>query len=426
MNAVENSLENTIKDKLQKIEQAIKTSLQQTMESSMKKIEQASRKRHANLQDMLSKLETNDKERVEKVSSKHEASMQAIENSLKKEIEQASRETHVNLQDLLIRLEKNDKERVEKVSSKHEASMQAIEISLKKGLETIETKTRDGLEDLKNQLNFNMSHIRQHQIAQIKSCQETSEIELKKIDDNKKALDTLFDSIHNISTVSEKSKKILEAHLSNPVRSCREVMKLSGRYIIHAGQNLQRFEVLCEQSKFEGGWTVIQHRFNGSVDFYRGWTEYRNGFGNLNGEFWLGLEYVHQMTKNRPHELLVEVKDFHGNYGYAKYGVFEIGSESEKYVLKKLGTYSGTAGDALQRLLNQKFSTYDRDNDYWSTGMCAKNRHGAWWYDNCTDSNLNGRYKNTANDLSAMEWYKLKNDSRGMSFSRMMIRNSIN
>ncbi len=44
------------------------------------------------------------------------------------------------------------------------------------------------------------------------------------------------------------------------------------------------------------GWTVIQRRSNGSVDFYRGWDEYKNGFGDLRTEFWLGNEKIHQLT----------------------------------------------------------------------------------------------------------------------------------
>lgn len=44
------------------------------------------------------------------------------------------------------------------------------------------------------------------------------------------------------------------------------------------------------------GWTVVQRRTNGTVDFYRGWDDYRNGFGDLRGEFWLGNEKIHQLT----------------------------------------------------------------------------------------------------------------------------------
>jgi len=46
--------------------------------------------------------------------------------------------------------------------------------------------------------------------------------------------------------------------------------------------------VWCE---FDGehGWTVIQRRMDGSVDFYRGWQDYVDGFGDIYGEFWLGM-----------------------------------------------------------------------------------------------------------------------------------------
>ncbi|XP_058120073.1 ficolin-1-like [Anopheles ziemanni] len=229
-----------------------------------------------------------------------------------------------------------------------------------------------------------------------------------------------------MSTLTEKSNKILEAYFLYAGSSCRHLGKLSHRHMIHVAENSEPFEVLCEQTKFGGGWTVIQHRYDGSVDFYKNWKEYRNGFGNLDGEFWLGLEYLHQITKNRPHELLVEMKDFHGNYGYAKYGEFEIGRESELYVLKKLGTYSGSAGDSMQNHKNKKFSTFDRDNDESDKGNCADRWHGAWWYYKCHVSNLNGRYQNTTDDGSAMVWAYLKNDRRGMSYSRMMIRDIIN
>ncbi|XP_058120251.1 microfibril-associated glycoprotein 4-like [Anopheles ziemanni] len=360
------------------------------------------------LQYKLQEVEQTLKTTIEKVDSKFETRMNAVENSLQStimEIEQASKERHINLQDMLIRLEKNDKERVEK------------------GLKTIEIKTRGGLEDLQNQLNFNMSHIRQHQIAQIKSYQETSDTELKKIDENKNTLDMLTDSVRNISIQGNFNTMLL--NFMHPVSSCRQAPNVSGKYMIKIAENTKPFEVLCEQTKFEGGWTVIQQRFDGSVDFYRNWTEYRNGFGSLDGEFWLGLEYVYQMTRNRPHELLVEIKDFHGNYAYAKYEEFEIGSESESYVLNKLGTHSGTAGDSMRDNQDEKFSTFDRNNDI-TVGNCAEERHGAWWYYHCTFSNLNGRYQNTTDYMSAMSWYYFKNDYRGMSYSRMMIRSIVN
>ncbi|XP_050092573.1 angiopoietin-4-like [Anopheles aquasalis] len=110
--------------------------------------------------------------------------------------------------------------------------------------------------------------------------------------------------------------------------SCKKVpSNVSGVYLIHVGNIDAPFQVYCEMEKFGGGWLVVQHRFNGSVDFYRTWEQYREGFGDLNGEFWLGLEKMHQITKSRNHELIVEIKDFSGDYGHACYNGFRIGSE---------------------------------------------------------------------------------------------------
>ncbi|XP_050092662.1 fibrinogen beta chain-like [Anopheles aquasalis] len=204
--------------------------------------------------------------------------------------------------------------------------------------------------------------------------------------------------------------------------SCKEVTSnVSGVHFIHVDNNSDPFQVYCEMEKHGGGWLVVQHRFNGSVDFYRTWDEYREGFGDLNGEFWLGLEKMHQITASRNHELMVEIRDFSGDYGYARYNGFQIGSESEAYKLKTLGDYSGTAGDSMTETnKGMKFSTKDRDNDE-SRYSCAQDRQGAWWYEHCSNTNLNGVYQNNIG-YETMNWHHFKNDYNGLRFSRMMIR----
>lgn len=143
------------------------------------------------------------------------------------------------------------------------------------------------------------------------------------------------------------------------------------------------FDAYCDQDYEGGGWTVIQNRFEGKVDFYRGWHEYEHGFGDLGGEFWLGLKNMHQLTAAKPHEMHVVLEDFDGKRVVAKYSQFVVGSAAEKYSLKSLGTYSGDAGDSLKFSLNMKFTTPDSDNDVDDGKNCATEFSGAWWYKNC-------------------------------------------
>ncbi|XP_050086202.1 angiopoietin-related protein 1-like [Anopheles aquasalis] len=195
---------------------------------------------------------------------------------------------------------------------------------------------------------------------------------------------------------------------------------VSGTYMIRVNTDSEPFKVYCEQQAYGGGWIVIQHRFNGSLDFYRGWKEFRDGFGDLDNEFWLGLEKIHQLTTARKHELIVELKDFDGEYKRARYEAIEIGNEREEYVLN-LGLYHGTAGHGMWLNKGMKFSTKDRDNDEDSDAHCAQIHEGGWWYKACTDANLNGRYLNAKNDKS-MFWYDFDDNNQGLAYSRMMIR----
>lgn len=85
---------------------------------------------------------------------------------------------------------------------------------------------------------------------------------------------------------------------------------------------------------------MFQRRRDGSVDFYQAWNEYKNGFGNLNGEFWLGLDKIHRLTVHGDYKLRVDLEDLEGNKAYAEYSSFGVASEKVKYVLS-LGSYSG-------------------------------------------------------------------------------------
>ena len=100
------------------------------------------------------------------------------------------------------------------------------------------------------------------------------------------------------------------------------------------------FDVFCDQTTDGGGWNVFQKRQDGSVVFYRGWADYKQGFGDINGEFWLGLGKIHRLTSSGQYKLRVDLEDFAGNTAYAEYDSFGVVSEGNKYQLS-LGNNSG-------------------------------------------------------------------------------------
>ena len=169
------------------------------------------------------------------------------------------------------------------------------------------------------------------------------------------------------------------------------------------------------------GWTVFQRRRDGSVDFYRYWTDYENGFGNLTGEFWLGLSKIHRLTKEGSNTLRVDLGDFEGNTAYANYSTFNVSDGSTEYILT-VGGYSGTAEDGMGYHNGLRFTTRDNDNDNWG-GNCAQLVTGAWWYNGCYYSNLNGRYFNTeTRNSQGIVWLHWKNAHISLKFTEMKTR----
>ncbi|XP_017835517.1 ficolin-1 [Drosophila busckii] len=168
-----------------------------------------------------------------------------------------------------------------------------------------------------------------------------------------------------------------------------------GRFTITAQYpKLPPFQIFCDSTVAGPGWLVVARRFDGSVNFFRNWTLYKDGFGALSGEFFIGLDKLHAITASQQHELYVYLEDFNGQSRYAFYDNFAISSEKKFYELQKLGSYTGDAGDSLKPQLNMKFSTFDNDHSTIKGSTCASERTGAWWYSDCTYSNLFGLYLN--------------------------------
>ncbi|KAK3108860.1 hypothetical protein FSP39_017434, partial [Pinctada imbricata] len=163
---------------------------------------------------------------------------------------------------------------------------------------------------------------------------------------------------------------------------------------------------------------VFQKRKDGSVNFYRNWADYKYGFGNQLGEYWLGNDALHLLTKDATCTLRVDLETLNGVKGYSKFTNFNISSESGGYRMSYT-SYSGTAGDSFLYHKGIKFSTYDKDNDL-SSGSCAKSYSGAWWYRSCHRSNLNGLYGGKSG--KHMQWKWRNGNVEYMRKTKMMIK----
>uniref|UniRef100_A0A3B3VKH1 Fibrinogen C-terminal domain-containing protein n=1 Tax=Poecilia latipinna TaxID=48699 RepID=A0A3B3VKH1_9TELE len=195
----------------------------------------------------------------------------------------------------------------------------------------------------------------------------------------------------------------------------------SGEVTIYPqGKEGRAVRVYCDMETDGGGWTVFQRRMNGKTDFYRTWSEYKAGFGNLSEEFWLGNELLHNLTSIGPVSLRVDLES--GNdTAYARYANFSVASEGRNYTLTVSG-YTGTAGDSMKYHNGRPFSTRDKEPD--PLGIhCAKAYVGGWWYKNCYKVNLNGLYGMNSNNQGIV-WIDWKGKDVSIPFSEMKFRPS--
>ena len=167
---------------------------------------------------------------------------------------------------------------------------------------------------------------------------------------------------------------------------------------------------------------MFQRRMNGTQNFYLDWIDYVRGFGDMNGEFWLGLHHLYRLTASSSH-LRVDLADFDNVVKYSKYTTFRVADSATNFRLTVSG-YSGTAGDSLSYCNTRYFSTKDRDNDGSSSKHCAETNKGAWWYYSCAYANLNGHY-NTGPGSPGQEgvyWYHWKGYTYSLKVTEMKVR----
>ncbi|XP_045549676.1 angiopoietin-2b [Salmo salar] len=194
--------------------------------------------------------------------------------------------------------------------------------------------------------------------------------------------------------------------------------------VTHCNEVGLPLQVFCDMKTRGGGWTVLQHRRDGALDFHRGWRDYKMGFGDPSGEHWAGNDLIHLLTSSQEYSLQVQLKDDDGNEAYSHYDHFYIDAEDKNYSLHAQG-FSGTAGRTSS--LTQpgtQFSTKDRDNDRCSC-KCAQMSSGGWWFEACGPSNLNGIYYAGVSNVvryNGIKWYYWKGASLMATVTTMMVR----
>ena len=150
--------------------------------------------------------------------------------------------------------------------------------------------------------------------------------------------------------------------------------------------------VYCDMTTDDGGWIVIQrNRKNSQLSFNKNWREYEEGFGDLNKDFWAGLELMHTLTQRGQWEMRVDYQKNDKTWSYLHYNQFSVGSASEEYPLT-VGGFTGVGTDRFisHPLNGMKFSTPDNDNDKWnSNNNCAAHYKSGWWYNNCEHIDIN-------------------------------------
>ena len=229
---------------------------------------------------------------------------------------------------------------------------------------------------------------------------------------------------HIIGDIKKYLKALQGSEIAEPTisKDCVELKRRGfqdGVYFINGG-GLNK-EVYCDMTTDGGGWIVIQKRFDGSVDFNRTWDDYKDGFGDLKGEHWLGNDFIHQYTNANPTEMKIIGVAFDGVQAQAKMDNFQLSGEVSKYTFN-YDSCQGMWCAGWTVAKGMRFSTIDQDNDE-SDEDCAGFYSCGWWFRKCFQYNLNGRYSQTPKDVSlagGIHWFRGHRES--LKETTMLIR----
>ncbi|XP_059160808.1 fibroleukin-like isoform X1 [Physella acuta] len=225
--------------------------------------------------------------------------------------------------------------------------------------------------------------------------------------------------IEALNTTVQESKKTYNMNplLSRTTLQCKKNDKtdVPERTTVRLGQDKL---ALCDTKTDGGGWIIFQRRVLGDVNFTRDWNAYKHGFGSLVGDFWLGNDWISNLTMMGYNELRIDMTRKGIKY-YAHYDHFKVDNEAASYKIY-MSSFSGNVKDKLSYHHAMKFSTFDRDND-WLSENCAGTFKGGWWFRDCREAALNGVW-GTAETTTGIFWYELSSDGYIVDSVEMKVR----
>lgn len=161
----------------------------------------------------------------------------------------------------------------------------------------------------------------------------------------------------------------------------------------------------------DNDWIIIMKNGRGNIDFNKKWEDYKNGFGLVSGDYWLGLEELYRLTNQNDYELQVDIEYYNKTWKHAHYDHFLIKNEKERYQLI-LGAYnqSSTAADSLSHHSGMNFQTSDIVTGSNIVNYATFYRTG-WWYNNGFKAKLTGvAFPKETEDFKGIIW---NYDSKG-------------